>query len=133
MMSPSRIATSFLPAVIWMAVIFYFSVISQPQVPGGGQAGDDISYLHLPAYFILSSLLLRGNKLLFIRASDMRAFTSAIAISTLYGAMMEIAQMATLIRFFSLMDIMLDLAGSAVIIVFMHGVPGKLLLMGYRD
>jgi len=117
-----------LPLVVWMAVIFHFSITSQPQMPG--QAGGDISYLHLPVYFILSALFLR----MFLTGKyRQHGFLLAIVNSTVYGAAMEALQFFTQVRFFDYLDMGLNFAGSCLVFIFASGALGKLVPIKSQD
>ena len=104
-------AVIWLPIVAWMSVIFHYSLMAVVPAP----AGTDISYLHVPAYFVLSALFLR----LFIKEGIGRRFALAILASTLYGLAMEALQPLALARTFSYTDIVLNLAGSFLILAFL--------------
>jgi hypothetical protein len=104
-----RAVAVWLPLAAWMAVIFHFSLLTE--IPG--PAGSDISYLHLPAYFMLSALLLR----LFVIEGVKRGFLLAIIASTSYGLIMEALQPLLQARMFSLQDIALNFAGSCLILI----------------
>ena len=107
-----------IPLLLWMSVIFYFSTIPQVQMEEtyGYVGRGDISYLHLPVYFILSFLFLR----LFIASEyKNRSFIIAVLSSTIYGACMEVMQIFIDGRFFSYLDMLLNFAGSCLVIIFM--------------
>lgn len=106
-------AIIWLPLLAWMAVIFHFSSIGVVPAP----PGTDISYLHVPAYFVLSALFLR----LFVRGGVSRGFSLAIIASTSYGLLMETVQPLFHARMFSLLDMVLNLAGSCLILAFLSG------------
>ncbi len=106
-----RTVAVWLPLVAWMAVIFHFSLVTGIPAP----AGSDISYLHVPAYFMLSALLLR----LFIKEDIKRAFPLAIAVSASYGLIMEAMQPFIQGRMFSVLDIALNFAGSCLILLLL--------------
>ncbi|MBN2330627.1 MAG: VanZ family protein [Candidatus Aenigmarchaeota archaeon] len=100
-----------LPLAAWMAVILHFSSVAQVPVP----AGTDISYLHVPAYFVLATLFLR----LFLKEGVRRRFPLAIIASASYGMLMESVQPMFHARTFSFLDMILNLAGSCLIIAFL--------------
>jgi VanZ family protein len=121
MMANSKLLL-WLPLVLWMAVILHFSIT--PQIPG--PVGEDISYLHVPVYFILSGLFLR----LFLtdKHGEKEGFFLAIVVSTLYGVLMEALQFFTQVRFFDYIDMMLNFAGSCIVLVFVPRVLGKFVM-----
>ncbi len=132
MMKVDRKISGWLPLVLWMAVIFHFS--TGPQLPGpAGYAGGDISYLHVPIYFVLSALFLR----MFLGGRGAKScFIIAVAFSTIYGIVMEVFQYFLPDRIFSLADVGLNFAGSCLVFIFASRVLRKLVLMksqNYQD
>ncbi len=111
MVDARRKAVLWLPLAAWLSVIFHYSLMAAVPAP----AGTDISILHVPAYFILSALFLR----LFIREGIGRGFALAILASTGYGLAMETLQPLAFARTFSYMDIILNLAGSCLILALL--------------
>ncbi len=125
-MGLARKVSLLMPLVVWMALIFTFS--AGPSMPG--PAGDDISYMHVPAYFVLSALFLRP-----LLAGGYRrgGFLLAIIFATVYGAMMEAVQLFTAARLFEYSDMALNLAGSCIVLVFCWRKLGRLLLLRSQD
>jgi VanZ family protein len=124
-MKISSIISVWLPLVLWMMVIFQFSITTQPQIPG--QPGEDVSYLHIPVYFVLSALFLRV--FLTGKRVDKRGLLLSIALATAYGAAMETIQFFSQVRLFDFLDILLNLAGSCIVLVFAARPIGKIMLM----
>jgi hypothetical protein len=109
-MDARRFLLAWLPTGAWMAVILNYSLLSQVPSPGG----FDISYLHVPAYFVLAALFLR----LFSQHGVARRFWAAISASVSYGLAMELMQPMFNSRTFSISDIALNIAGSCLVLAF---------------
>ncbi len=135
-----------LPLIFYLVIILYLSSI--PRIPG--PPGIDMSFIHVPLYFLLSALFLRlflrGNKnsgltrLLSQIVNRLTArtdnwvnlnytFIFAIICSTMYGIFIEIFQFFLPWRSFSLYDILLNLVGSCFVYVFISVKLRKLLLI----
>ncbi|UCD07734.1 MAG: VanZ family protein [Candidatus Aenigmatarchaeota archaeon] len=109
------------PLIVCLVVILYISSIQIPGIPG--LPGADISFIHLPLYFILSALFLR------IFIEKRRSFISAILCSTMYGILIEIFQLFLPWRSFSFYDIILNFIGSCFVYIFISINLRKILLI----
>ncbi len=102
--------TNFIPALIWALIIFALSVSSGVQLPEIEAVSPD-KLGHGLSYAILTWLILRAlrkNELL----TD-RTMLLVVAISSIYGAMLEIVQFYFLPnRFFEFWDIIANIIGS---------------------
>lgn len=106
-----------IPALAWMAVLLYYSTAGAAGTGAPGTVLEDVSFLHVPAYLVLASLLLRAS---LRTGSGLPAFVAAIAFSAAYGAAMEALQLFTAARLFSVTDMLLNLAGSCLTLAFLE-------------
>ncbi len=100
----------FLPVILFMGIIFYFSSIPQPPTLGIKYSA---SYEHVLEYFILSFLLYRGFK---NSRYENIAFILAILIAIVYGISDEIHQFFILGRNFDFLDMGFDALGAFLIL-----------------
>jgi len=118
-----RLIFSWLPPVIWMGVIFWFS--HQSTLPT--VAEPDVQYLiskaaHLTEYAILAVLLLRASyRSLGDRHSPSVAFYLAFGAAVVYAASDEFHQSFTPGRHPSIVDVVID-GGGAVAGLILTGV-----------
>jgi len=102
-----------LPVIAYMGVIFYFSSMSRPPVPGVGFKSMDL-FEHAAEYLVLSLLLFRAA----VRYEMKNAYTFSIIVATIYGATDEIHQLFVPGRFFSITDIVADAIGALFVLLF---------------
>ena len=101
-----------LPVLIFLGLIFFTS--SQPQFPGISSTGVNLSWLHIPIYFILAYLLLR----IFKAVEHRYAFQVAILLAVLVGVADELYQGFVPGRTTSITDLLLDALGSSLVLLF---------------
>lgn len=101
-----------LPAVLWMAVIFYLSSRSAIDIPGF--LGDFDKLQHIAAYMLLGFLVFRGC------VKWRQPYAAAFAISAVYGITDELHQRFVPGRFCDFRDWLSDAGGIilALIITF---------------
>jgi VanZ family protein len=102
-----RTAIRWLPALAWMALIFWLSSGPLPPTPGGIDIPDKIA--HFIAYAILSGLSLWAAAALSPDAASLVAFVVAVA----YGASDEFHQHFVPGRSADVRDWLTDVAGAA--------------------
>lgn len=99
----------FLPALIWMVVIFYFSSVSTTGVPGGStQRFLVLKSLHLIEYATLAGLLFIG----FLK------YRQVIITAYLYAISDEIHQHFVFGRTSKFTDTLIDLLGICLGLIF---------------
>lgn len=103
-----------LPVILYMAVIFYFSSLEQPIPVGGLEFEKKDLLLHALEYFVLSALLLRA----FLYSAVKSPYVYSILFSILYGISDEIHQLFVAGRVFSVQDIMADAVGAFLMLLF---------------
>lgn len=115
-MSIRRLAICWLPAILWMGVIFYLSAQSRPLPKTPPTALTVVG--HLAEYAVLA-LLLSWGQLGHGRRKRNRAWALAISfvVAILYGASDEYHQSFVAGREASWVDLGLDAAGAAVAMI----------------
>ena len=98
-----------LPAIAWMAVIFWLSSEAAP-LPGGIEIPDKVA--HFGVYAILGALLWWAA-----RPRPLAAAALAIVVASLYGASDELHQRFVPGRTCDLRDWMADFAGAAAAVI----------------
>jgi VanZ family protein len=106
-----------LPALLWMVVIFYFSSLPEPFESLQGRDLREALGIgaHVVEYFILTGLLLRA-----VRSPSggsgpgRRRFAAALGIAMLYALSDELHQTYVPGRVFDWRDLVLDLAGAGL-------------------
>ncbi len=105
---------SWLPALVWMAIIYYWS--SQPVLPIDGTAGlSSLAHIlsHIGAYGILVLLLVLGT------GGGQRGLWLAFTIAALYGVGDELHQGFTPGREASLLDVVVNTLSAAVALLLL--------------
>lgn len=121
-------AVTWFPLILYSAIIFYFSSVQLPLTEG-----VDISYMHIPTYFLMSVLFLR----LFLtegyeKLTFSKSILLAILCSFVFGALTEAWQSFLPGRFFSYYDMLLNLIGASflyILKIFKREKLAKLLLL----
>lgn len=100
-----------LPVIVWMLVILGFSVMR----PGDGFGGLWPILGHFFEYAVLAALVFRALG----PSQDVSQLAAySIAASTLYGIAMEIVQLFVPYRSFSLLDMLVNLAGASTVLAY---------------
>lgn len=103
---------NFIPAIVWMAVIFVGSSIPDLPAPPGG-IGD--TSVHAAEYALLGALLLRGFAGARWAGVTAVAVLLSIATATVYGALDEVHQAFVPGRESALTDLVADATGAGVV------------------
>jgi len=104
------------PAVLWMGVIFYFSTLPESATPGRDILPDKVC--HAGEYFILGFFILFALQ----RTTQVRFSTSfwiTLAWGAVYGLSDEIHQLYVPTRQFDVMDIAADVSGIVVLFLIL--------------
>jgi VanZ family protein len=102
------------PAVLWMGVIFFLSTLPESATPGRGIISDKVC--HGAEYFILAFLILFALQRT-TRASFFTAFWITLGWVALYGLSDEIHQLYVPSRQFAVGDLLADVGG--VVLLFL--------------
>jgi VanZ family protein len=106
-----------LPAIAWMAVIFYFSGRTGSEIKSMFPFLPDLDWGHLAEYFVLSLLIYYG---LVNSTRRRRPYLLAILLSTVYGVTDEWHQYYVPGRMTDIFDLVNDAAGAALAMVALH-------------
>jgi VanZ family protein len=102
------------PAVLWMGVIFFLSTLPESATPGRDILPDKVC--HGGEYFILAFLILFALQRT-TRASFSTAFWITLVWAVLYGLSDEIHQLYVPTRQFAIGDLLADVGG--VVLLFL--------------
>lgn len=102
------------PAVLWMGVIFFLSTLPESVTPGRGIISDKVC--HGAEYFILAFLILFALQRT-TRARFFTAFWITLVWAVLYGLSDEIHQLYVPTRQFDVRDLLADAGG--VVLLFL--------------
>jgi VanZ family protein len=104
------------PAVLWMGVIFFLSTLPESATPGRGIIPDKVC--HGVEYFILAFLILFALQRT-SRASFFTAFWIALGWVALYGLSDEIHQLYVATRNFDVSDLLADVGGMVLLFLIL--------------
>jgi VanZ family protein len=104
------------PAVLWMGVIFFLSTLPESATPGRGIVSDKVC--HGAEYFILAFLILFALQRT-TRASFFTAFWITLGWVALYGLSDEIHQLYVATRNFDVGDLLADVVGAALLFLIL--------------
>lgn len=104
------------PPLVYMALIFYLSSLSEPPVPG--KIPDWV--LHAAEYAMLGALAFRAMNRGFLNRSSIAVSLLALIWSAGYGVTDEIHQLYVPEREFSWQDLAVDFAGSLLAVAVLH-------------
>ena len=100
------------PAVLWMGVVFFLSTLPESATPGRGILPDKVC--HAGEYFILALLVLVALQRT-TRAGFLTSFWITFAWVAAYGLSDEIHQLYVPTRQFDVGDIVADVCGAVVL------------------
>jgi VanZ family protein len=115
----NKFVTSFpywVPAVLWMGVIFFLSTLPESATPGRGIISDKVC--HGGEYFILAFLILFALQRT-TRARFFIAFWITLAWAALYGLSDEIHQLYVPTRQFDVGDLLADVGGAVLLFLIL--------------
>jgi VanZ family protein len=104
------------PAVLWMGVIFFLSTLPESATPGRGIVSDKVC--HGAEYFILAFLILFALQRT-TRASFFTAFWITLGWVALYGLSDEIHQLYVATRNFDVSDLLADVGGMVLLFLIL--------------
>lgn len=104
---------AWVPACIWMGVIFYLSSQTQEDLHGLFPFLPDLNWGHVAAYFVLALLF----RYALTRSNTSRAGVWSVTLSLLYGISDEYHQSFVPTRQPDVMDLMADLAGALAAVI----------------
>ncbi len=112
---------AYLPAVLWMVMIFTLS--SREKFPSAGGLSDRVAPIaaHLFLYGVLSGLLLLAT--IFRGRMTFKTALGIVVVSTLYGVIDEYHQSFVPGRDSSLFDVIVDAIGSSIVVAMYLLVP----------
>lgn len=113
---PARRILAWLPAVAWMAVIFYFSSQTQNDLRRLFPFLPDLNWGHVGEYFVLGTLY----RLALAASRVTRPGSLAVVLSALYGASDEYHQRFVPTREPDLKDLAADTIGALLAVVVWH-------------
>jgi len=101
-----------LPVLICMGIIFYFSSIPGSLIPSLFKYQDIL--LHLSIYFTLAYFFSRALKNTYIKLSKDKNFWFTVIFSFFYGILDEFHQIFVPQRFFDIFDIFINTIGIVI-------------------
>lgn len=116
-----RSAVAWVPAVVWMGVIFYYSSLSEPMPVMKDKPYEELVNIlsHMAEYAGLSFWFYFGrmNGKPFQANLSMRSLAYAVFASLLYAFSDEIHQIFVPRRMFAVVDLMMDAVGSFIAVL----------------
>lgn len=108
----SKFIKFWLPVIICMAIIFYFSCLPGSDIPSLFPLQDFV--YHLVIYTILAYLFVRALKNTYKNLGSLKIIYSAVIFGIIYGMTDEFHQMFVLGRYASVIDLFIDGLGSFI-------------------
>ncbi len=114
--------TAWLPVVLWIAVIFSFSSLSEEALPDIGIIGAD-KFGHMLEFFVLGALCIKAFSKSFPNLGLMKIVVSSILIALLCAAIDELRQCFIPTRNADILDFISDFIGANIgVIIYARGI-----------